>query len=117
MSARKIIDNWTDIAAQLLKIGATAYGGPAIMGIMQAELRGIAPAVIGVLAVSLVRLAPYALPDLFAIATLMATVVVLMVWRVATLKTMLLGAILGIARSRLFSLPRAKAVLSTVTRA
>src|SRR5438445_12051672 len=111
MSARKIIDNWTDIAARLLKIGATAYGGPAIMGIMQAELRGIAPAVIGILAVSLVRLAPYALPDLFAIATLMATAVVLMVWRV------LLGAILGIARSRLFSLPGAQAVLSTVTRA
>jgi len=83
----------------------------------RAALRGIAPAVIGVLAVSLVRLAPYALPDLFAIATLMATVVVLMVWRVATLKIMLLGAILGIARSRLFSLPGAKAVLSTVTRA
>src|SRR5262245_54017790 len=28
-----------DIAASLLKIGATAYGGPAIMGIMQAELQ------------------------------------------------------------------------------
>src|SRR6266478_1405018 len=51
-----------------------------------AALRGIAPAVIGILAVSLVRLAPYALLDLFAIATLGATVVVLMVWRVATLK-------------------------------
>src|SRR5437867_697063 len=83
----------------------------------RAALRGIAPAVIGILAVSLVRLAPYALPDLFAIATLVATVVVLMVWRVATLKIMLLGAVLGIARSRLFSLPGAKAVLSTVTRA
>jgi chromate transport protein ChrA len=84
----------------------------------RAALRGIAPAVIGVLAVSLVRLAPYALPDLFAIATLVATVVVLMVWRVATtLKIMLLGAGLGIVRTRLFSLPGAKAVLSTVTRA
>src|SRR5947209_9132057 len=31
--------HWGDIAAQLLKIGATAYGGPAIMGIMQAELQ------------------------------------------------------------------------------
>jgi chromate transport protein ChrA len=82
----------------------------------RAALRGIAPAVIGVLAVSLVRLAPYALPDLFAVATLMATVVVLMVWRMATLKIMLLGAVLGIARSRLFSIPGAKAVLSTVTR-
>jgi len=39
MSARKIVDTWKDIAAQLLKIGATAYGGPAIMGIMQAELQ------------------------------------------------------------------------------
>src|SRR5437867_13204150 len=39
MSARKSVDSWNDIAAQLLKIGATAYGGPAIMGIMQAELQ------------------------------------------------------------------------------
>src|SRR5438552_7062371 len=31
--------NWQDIAANLLKLGATAYGGPAIMGIMQAELQ------------------------------------------------------------------------------
>jgi chromate transporter len=83
----------------------------------RAALRGIAPAVIGVLAVSLVRLAPYALPDLLAVATLTVTVVVLMVWRVATLKMMLLGVVLGIVRSRLFSLPGAKVVLSTVTRA
>ena len=83
----------------------------------RAALSGIAPAVIGVLAVSLVRLAPYTLPDVFAIATLMATVVVLVVWRVATLKVIFLGAVLGIVRNRLFSLPGAKAVLSTVTRA
>jgi chromate transporter len=31
--------NWKDIAVSLLKLGATAYGGPAIMGIMQAELQ------------------------------------------------------------------------------
>ncbi len=31
--------NWKDIAASLLKLGATAYGGPAILGIMQAELQ------------------------------------------------------------------------------
>src|SRR6266513_1648328 len=31
--------NWQDIAANLLKLGATAYGGPAIMGIMQSELQ------------------------------------------------------------------------------
>jgi chromate transporter len=83
----------------------------------RAALRGIAPAVIGVLAVSLVRLAPYALPDVLALATLTATVLALMVWRVATLKVMLIGAILGMARSRFFTLPGAKAVLSTATRA
>jgi chromate transporter len=82
----------------------------------RAALRGIAPAVIGVLAVSLVRLAPHALPDVFAIATLLATVIVLMVWRVATLKVIFLGAVLGIVRNRLFSLPGAKAVLSTAMR-
>src|SRR5207302_3871030 len=31
--------NWQDIAANLLKLGATAYGGPAIMGIVQTELQ------------------------------------------------------------------------------
>jgi len=31
--------HWKDIAASLLKLGATAYGGPAIMGIMQTELQ------------------------------------------------------------------------------
>src|SRR5436305_6205691 len=31
--------NWQDIAANLLKLGATVYGGPAIMGLMQAELQ------------------------------------------------------------------------------
>lgn len=31
--------NWKDISTSLLKIGALAYGGPAIMGIMQAELQ------------------------------------------------------------------------------
>src|SRR5258705_3466126 len=31
--------HWKDIAVSLLKLGATAYGGPAIMGIMQAELQ------------------------------------------------------------------------------
>ena len=32
MSAPTIAETWKDIAAQLLKIGATAYAGPAIMG-------------------------------------------------------------------------------------
>jgi chromate transporter len=82
----------------------------------RAALRGISPAVIGVLAVSLVRLAPHAVPDVFALVTLAATVVVLMLWRVATIKVMLGGAVLGIARSRLLTLPVTRSLLSTVTR-
>jgi len=31
--------SWRDVASVFLKLGATAYGGPAIMGIMQAELQ------------------------------------------------------------------------------
>src|SRR5881397_3810015 len=30
--------SWKDIASAFLRLGATSYGGPAIMGIMQAEL-------------------------------------------------------------------------------
>jgi chromate transporter len=84
----------------------------------RAAMKAIGPAVIGVLAVSLVRMVPYALPDPFAVATLIATVLVLMVWRIATVKVMFLGAVVGIVRSRLSSLPAVKVVLSTgVTRA
>src|SRR5256885_17197658 len=39
MNGRKLVENWKDVAAPFLKTGATAYGGPAIMGIMQAELQ------------------------------------------------------------------------------
>ena len=31
--------NWKEITTSLLKLGATSYGGPAIMGVMQAELQ------------------------------------------------------------------------------
>src|SRR5262249_37580712 len=31
--------DWREIARSLFKLGATSYGGPAIMGIMQAELQ------------------------------------------------------------------------------
>jgi hypothetical protein len=30
---------WTDIASAFLRLGTTAYGGPAIMGLMQVELQ------------------------------------------------------------------------------
>lgn len=39
--------NWRDIATSFLKIGGIAYGGPAIMGIMQAELQESAVGVEG----------------------------------------------------------------------
>src|SRR6185436_6047601 len=35
--AEPFVKTWKDIAIGFLKVGATAYGGPAIMGIMQAE--------------------------------------------------------------------------------
>jgi chromate transporter len=78
---------------------------------MRAAMRGIGPAVIGVLAVSLVQLAPHAVPDPFAIATLIATVAVLLLWRVGTVKLMLAGAAVGILRSRLFPLRGVKAAI------
>ena len=31
---------WKEILTAFLKLGATSYGGPAMMGIMQAELQG-----------------------------------------------------------------------------
>src|SRR3990170_8745126 len=33
------INRWKELAAVFLKIGAMSYGGPAIMGIMQAEIQ------------------------------------------------------------------------------
>jgi len=62
---------------------------------MRAVMKGMGPAVIGVLAVSLIRLAPAALPDLFAIVILGATLVALMVLRIGVFKLMIAGAVLG----------------------
>jgi chromate transporter len=76
----------------------------------KATMKGIGPAVIGALAVSLAQLAPQALPDLFAIVILAATIVALLVWRVGAVKLMVAGSILGVLRSRLLSFG-AKAVL------
>jgi chromate transporter len=42
MNARteaELTGGWRDIASSLFGLGATSYGGPAIMGIMQAELQ------------------------------------------------------------------------------
>jgi chromate transporter len=72
---------------------------------MRALMKGMAPAVIGVLAISLSRLAPAALPDPFAIAILVATVVGLTVFRIGAFKLMIAGAVLGVLRSRLPVIP------------
>jgi chromate transporter len=76
----------------------------------KAALRGIGPAVIGLITVSLFRMAPYALPDPVAIVLLVCTVVALLAWRMAALKLVVLGALVGILRSRLPSIPALKAM-------
>jgi len=67
----------------------------------RAAMQGIGPGVIGVLAVSLARLLPHAAPDSLAAVVLVLTVAALAAWRVAPLKLMLAGAVVGAARSRL----------------
>ena len=77
----------------------------------RALIQGIAPGVIGVMAVALARMTPQAAPDLLAIVVLVATVAVLLLWRVAPLKAMLAGAVVGLVRSRLCEVPGIRAVL------
>lgn len=78
---------------------------------MKAAMEGVGPAVIGVLAVSLVRLAPHALPDPFAIAILLGTLIALLGRRVGAMKLMLAGGVLGMLRSRLMPLTGARLAL------
>src|SRR5438477_9905765 len=54
---------------------------------VRAVMRGMAPAVIGVLAVSLIRLSPAAVPDPWALAILVGTIVAILVFRVGTYTT------------------------------
>jgi len=71
----------------------------------RAVMKGMGPAVIGLLAVSLFRLAPYALPDRIAMAMFVLTLLVLVAGRLSAFKAMLGGAVLGLLRIRLFSIP------------
>ena len=77
---------------------------------VRAVMKGMAPAVIGVLAVSLFRLAPAARPDAFAAAILAATLLALVVLRIGAFKLMIAGAILGVLRSHLPTMPGLKSV-------
>ena len=76
----------------------------------KAAMQGIGPAVIGVLAVTLARLAPHALPDPFAIAILIGTLIALLGPRVGALRLMFAGGVLGVLRSRLMPLVGARAL-------
>jgi chromate transporter len=61
----------------------------------RAVLRGMGPAVVGILAMSLFRLAPHALPDLFAVAILIVSLVGLIVYRWGPVRLMIAGSSLG----------------------
>ena len=58
------------------------------------------------------RMAPHALPDLWALALLVATVIALVVWRMGAVKLMLAGAMVGMLRGRLSVLRGMKAALA-----
>ena len=65
----------------------------------RAVMRGMGPAVVGILAVSLLRLAPHALPDLFAVAILVVSLVAVIVYRLGTFRLMIAGSFLGALRA------------------
>lgn len=77
----------------------------------KAAMKGIGPAVIGVLAVSLLQMAPHALPDAMTAGLFVATVVAMLAWKVGAIKLMVLGAVLGVVRERLLSLPGIRGAL------
>ena len=64
----------------------------------KAVIQGIAPGVIGVMSVALTRLTPHAVPDTVAAVALVATVLALILWRLAPLKLMLAGSVVGALR-------------------
>jgi chromate transporter len=66
----------------------------------RAALQGMVAGVIGTLGVALARLAPHAVVDPFAAVLFVGAVTVLMVWRVAPLRMVAGGAVLGIVRRR-----------------
>src|SRR2546427_4165285 len=111
--------NWQDIAANLLKLGATAYH--------HGHHAGRAPGKAAVGLQRTVRRRPLArqyvagrehctAQHVFGLRPRGVTVIALMVWRVGTVKAMLLGLLLGVLRSRVSSLRAAKGVLYTFTR-
>jgi chromate transport protein ChrA len=77
-------------------------------------MHGVGPAASGMFAVSLVRMAPHALPDPFAVAMLMGTLVALFAWRIGATQLMMASSGLGVFRSRLCSLPGVRGTLRPI---
>ena len=71
------------------------------LGWAKAALQGMVAGIIGVLAVTLVRLTPHAVVDTFSAVIFVCAVTALLLWRVAPLKMVAGGAVLGIVRRRL----------------
>jgi chromate transporter len=82
-----------------------------------ASMKGIGPAVMGILVVKLGQMAPHAVPDFAAVAIFIATVIALLAWRIGAIKLMIAGSVVGVLRSRSFSIPGVKTVLSISLRA
>jgi chromate transporter len=83
------------------------------LGWITAAMQGVGPAVSGLLAVSILRVAPHALPDPFAVAMLVGTLIASLAWRLGAIKLMLAGAGLGVLRSRLCAQPGVKGSCGT----
>ncbi len=70
------------------------------IGWARAALQGMVADVIGTLGVALTRLAPHAVVDPFAAVLFVGAVTMLLMWRVAPLRMVAGGAILGVVRRR-----------------
>jgi len=105
--------HWREIASGFLKLGATAYGGPAIMGIMQAEFqekRQWVPKERFVEGLSLANMVPG------ATATQLGIFLghVRGGWWIGALKLMGAGTVVGMLWSRLRALPGVRSLGGTI---
>jgi len=105
--------HWREIAAHFLKLGLTAYGGPAIMGIMQTEIQERRRWVSKERFVEGLSLANV-LPG--ATATQLGIFLghVRGGWWIGALKLMGAGAVVGMLWSRLRALPGVRALVGTI---
>lgn len=86
-----------------------------MLGWARAAMQGVVPAVIGVMATVLARLVPHAAPDPLALGVLVLASLTLIRWRLAPLKAMLGGSVIGVLRDRLADLPGMRALLCGTT--